>query len=266
MQYPGRIIRAGEPDGDIVKAVKRRLNEALGIADEGEFRLDPQDPRFGPRTTRAVMLFQVRHVDAIGRPLTQDGEIGMLTWAALFGPESVPEHRQSGNRFLSRVVQVAAGEERRRVREIPKNSNRGPDVEKYLRSVGLGPGYAWCCAFMYWSFEEAAAQLGRPNPMVRTGGCLDHWNKAERHGARRIRAAEALDTADAVKPGMLFIIDHGHGLGHTGIIEQVAGGLLTTIEGNTDASRTREGGGVYRLTRKVNEINLGFIDYAPVAG
>ena len=73
-----------------------------------------------------------------------------------------------------------------------------------------------------------------------------------------------MDTPDAVAPGMLFVIDHGHGLGHTGIIEAVGAGLLTTIEGNTDASRTREGGGVYRLCRKINEINKGFIDYSAV--
>ena len=44
-------------------------------------------------------------------------------------------------------------------------------------------------------------------------------------------------------------------------MEKVAGGLVTTIEGNTDASRTREGGGVYRLVRKIVDINKGFIDY-----
>jgi hypothetical protein len=266
MQYPGRIIRAGEPDADIVKAVKRQLNEALRVSDEGAFRLDPNDPNFGPRVERAVKLFQARHVDATGHPLTQDGEIGMLTWAVLFGPETVPEHQQTGDEFLLRVVQIAAEEARREVREVPTNSNDGPDVRKYLRSVGLGPGFAWCCAFMYWSFDEAAQQLGRPNPMVKTAGCLDHWNRAEAHGARRIRTAEALDTPDAIAPGMVFVMDHGHGLGHTGIVEEVASGLLTTIEGNTDASRTREGGGVYRLTRKINQINLGFIDYSGSTG
>jgi hypothetical protein len=38
--------------------------------------------------------------------------------------------------------------------------------------------------------------------------------------------------------------------------------MVTTVEGNTDASGTREGGGVYRLRRKLNSINKGFIDYA----
>lgn len=32
------------------------------------------------------------------------------------------------------------------VEEIPRNSNAGPEVEIYLRSVGLTKGYAWCMA------------------------------------------------------------------------------------------------------------------------
>jgi hypothetical protein len=61
---------------------------------------------------------------------------------------------------------------------------------------------------------------------------------------------------------MVFIMDHGGGLGHTGLVESVQGGLITTIEGNTNTALSREGGGVYRLTRKLVEINKGFIDYA----
>jgi hypothetical protein len=59
-------------------------------------------------------------------------------------------------------------------------------------------------------------------------------------------------------------MDHGGGFGHTGFVERVDAGLLTTLEGNTDASKTREGGGVYRLTRKIAEVNKGFIDYSAV--
>jgi hypothetical protein len=56
-------------------------------------------------------------------------------------------------------------------------------------------------------------------------------------------------------------MDHGGGFGHTGFVERVDGGMMTTLEGNTDASKTREGGGVYRLTRKIADVNKGFIDY-----
>jgi hypothetical protein len=262
MQYPGRIIKAGEPNGEIVKALKQRLNEALGTADDPELRLNPQDPNFGPRTEQAVRLFQARNLDAEGRPLQQDGRVGSLTWAALFGSGAVPVRDRTTDPFLARVLQIAEREEAIPVREVPKNSNRGPQVDAYLARVGVPPGLAWCCAFVYFCFDEAARGLSRQNPMVRTAGCLDHWNRAPGKGARRILTSVALDRPGLIQPGMILIIDHGGGFGHTGLIEKVAGEVLTTIEGNTDASRTREGGGVYRLTRRISEINRGFIDYA----
>lgn len=264
MQYPGRIIKSGESDAAIVMALKQRLNAALGSGDGAAPFLDTSDPVFGPRMKQAVKFFQARHVDSAGRPLRQDGEIGSLTWEALFDDEAVPANAPPQDALLAAVLSFAAGEEAKKVREVPRNSNRGPEVDQYLLRAGVSPGLSWCCAFVYWCFDEAAGKTGRANPMPRTAGCLDHWNRAAKAGARRLPAARAVQDPGALTPGMVFVMDHGGGLGHTGLVERVEGGLLTTVEGNTDASKTREGGGVYRLTRKVTEINKGFIDYAGV--
>lgn len=257
MKYPGRTVKVGEADARIVAAVKRRLVAELGDA----AALDPADPVFGPRTRQAVKLFQARHVDGHGRALKQDGEVGPLTWAVLFGDAAVVPP-QPATPFLAEVLRVAAAEEAKPVREAPRNSNRGPDVEAYLRRVGLGPGYAWCCAFVYWCCDEAARGQGRTNPMVRTAGCMDHWRRAPSHGATRLAATDAAADPRRLRPGSIFVMDHGRGLGHTGLVEHVDGGWMTTLEGNTDASKTREGGGVYRLARKIVEVNRGFIAYA----
>jgi hypothetical protein len=261
MRYQGRVIKVGEQDKAVVSAVKSRLNEVLGVNDNAELRLNPQDPAFDARTEQAVKLFQARHVDAEGRPLKQDGMIGALTWAALFGDDAVPYSDKPSDPFLGRVLQIAAGEQAKHVREVPVNSNRGPQVEAYLASTGTPPGNSWCCAFVYWCFNEVAKTMGRANPMVKTAGCMDHWERASARGAKCVRASDAVENPGLVKAGMVFMVDHGGGLGHTGLVEKVAGGLLTTIEGNTDASKSREGGGVYRLTRKIVDINKGFIDY-----
>lgn len=260
MDYPGRIIKTGERDATVVRALKRQLVQALGDADDS-LRLDPDNPSFGPRVRQAVKLFQARHVDAQGRALKQDGEVGAITWAALFGTASVPQSRSAPSDLLARVLSVAAAEEARPVREQPRNSNRGPQVDTYLQRVGLRPGFAWCCAFVYYCFDEAARQLGRNNPMVKTAGCMDHWRRAAAQGARLTPADEVRANPQRVQPGAIFIMDHGRGLGHTGLVERMEGGWMTTLEGNTDASKTREGGGVYRLTRKVGEVNRGYIDY-----
>lgn len=262
MRYPGRIVKAGEKDAGIVKALKQRLNEVLAVESDPTLKLDPADPNFGPRMRQTVKFFQTRNVDAEGRPLKQDGEVGALTWAALFGADAVPRSDRAPDPYLGEVLKVAEGEEAKCVREVPVNSNRGPEVNAYLASTDTPPGNSWCCAFVYWCFDQAARKKGVPNRMVKTAGCLDHWKRAAAKGAKLVRAEEAKENAGLVQAGMVFIVDHGGGKGHTGLVEKVEAGLITTIEGNTDASKTREGGGVYRLVRKIVDINKGFIDYS----
>lgn len=261
MDYPGRIIKQGEQDAHIVKALKQQLNRALALQGESMPPLDTGNPNFGPNMKQAVQLFQARHVDAEGRPLKADGEVGSITWAILFGPATVPVAASTSDALLARVLAIAGTECDKDIREVPPNSNRGPAVERYLARVGLGPGFAWCCAFVYWCFDEAAKSMGRANPMFRTAGCLAHWAGAPGAGARRIQRFQAVADPGLLQPGMIFIMDFGGGAGHTGLIERVNGGLIDTIEGNTDASKTREGGGVYRLSRKIPDINKGLIDY-----
>ncbi len=262
MQYPGRVIKVGEADARIVRAVRARLNHRLGHAPRTALRLDERNPAFDAGLAQAVKLFQARNVDDEGQPLKQDGRLGPISWAVLFGEASVPVSARAADSYMARVVAIALAEAEKGVREVPANSNRGPRVEQYQSRAHSRPGLAWCCSFVYWCMDEGAKAVGRDNPMICTAGCLDHWNRAGAAGVRRIRKASALQDPALLSPGMIFIMDHGGGLGHTGIVASISGGYLATVEGNTDASRTREGGGVYRLTRKIGEINLGYIDYA----
>lgn len=192
MMYPGRVIKMGESDARIVKALKTALNKALVLRGNAALALDPDNPRFGPTMKQAVQLFQARHLDDQGQPLKTDGEVGSLTWAALFGTADVPQHSEALDPFLGAVLAVAGAQADAAVREQPRNSNRGPEVDAYLRRAGVRPGLAWCCAFTYWCFDEAAQQAGRINPMFKTAGCLNHWQNAPRQGARRLLARDAV--------------------------------------------------------------------------
>jgi len=255
MKYPGRYITHRESDVSIQNAVRARLREKMP-----DLHDLPQTGRIDKAVRSAIKMFQSRNVDGAGRPLKDDGIIGPLTWAALFGDDYATDWIT--HKISSSAVLTAYREAERGVREDPRNSNRGDRVEDYLASVGLPGGYSWCQAFVYWCFEQAAHSTGADNPVPRTAGVLDHWRKAPGAGGRRIKTQTVLANPSLLTPGMVFIMNHGRGLGHTGIVEKVRGGLIHTIEGNTDASRTREGGGVYRLTRKISDINTGFIDYS----
>ncbi len=251
MAYPGRAVREGDGRTDVVRQVQQRL------ADAGCGPL-AVDGVFGDGTASAVKLFQTR------RDLVADGIVGPTTWDALFlEPPVVTD--QAPSPLLAAVLTAANGQLQLRVRETPGTPNRGPQVDQYVRSVGLDPagGYSWCQAFVYWCFAQAAASLNVANPCVRTAGVLDHWNRAP--PLTRIDEQAAFDDPRLVRPGAVFIIDHGGGKGHAGLVTQVVSGAVATVEGNTNQAGSREGDGVYTHTRSIASITKGFIDYSKLS-
>jgi hypothetical protein len=254
-QYPGRIVTLGETDQAIVTAIQRMLNaRGCGPLDE--------DGVFGAATDAAVKLFQARFTDADGVPLVVDGKVGSITWAALFGADTVPGTDVATGPLLDGTLNVA--ESQVGVMEVPAGSNRGPQVDEYVRRVGCNPAdqLPWCAAFVYYCFDESAKALGRSNPLVKTAGVLDHWAAAGQRGTPRISGEQATQNPDLIRPGHIFVIDTGGGHGHMGLVREVTGGTLVTIEGNTNDGGSREGVGVFqRNSRKIVSINKGFIDY-----
>lgn len=139
-----------------------------------------------------------------------------------------------------KVLEVAASQIG--VEEIPRGSNWGDTVKKYLNSVGINFPASWCMAFVYWCCKEAGV-----THMVKTGGVLAAWNKVD----KKYKTTEP-------SVGDVFIMDYGKGLGHTGFVEKVVGDTLHTIEGNTNDSGSREGYEVCRRQRKISQCK-GFI-------
>ncbi len=133
--------------------------------------------------------------------------------------------------------------------EIPRGSNWGPHVQKYLASVGLTFAQPWCMALVYWSHDHAAKTMGVINPMLKTGHVMTQWN------SRRAKYSKI-----SPKPGDVFIMNFGKGKGHTGIVERIQGDLIYTIEGNSNDEGSREGYEVCRLVRSINKIT-GFLRF-----
>ena len=143
------------------------------------------------------------------------------------------------------------------VSEDPPGSNNGPRIKEYLNSVKLGPGYPWCAAFVYWCFERASVRLNRANPLVKTATCMNHWRRTK---GVKILSLEAVYNPSLIEPGTVFIISLGNGKGHTGIVTGIGKSYIQTIEGNTNAGYSANGGGVFELRRKIDSI-MGFIKY-----
>jgi hypothetical protein len=135
-----------------------------------------------------------------------------------------------------KALEIAQGEIGKS--EIPKGSNWGPDVQKYLASVGIDVAAPWCMAFVYWCYVRASSSMGVINPLLKTGGVLSQWTTRQR-----------FSVASAPQPGDIFIMDFGKGEGHTGIVERVDHDYVYTIDGNTNQDGSREGYEVERKTR-----------------
>lgn len=232
MNYTG-IIKLGSTNSTAVKEIKKRLNELVGST------LDVNNGNFGNSTKAEVKRFQQLN------QLKDDGVVGPLTWDILFN--NYTEQEPSSTNLSLRAVEIA--ETQLYVRE-KTGKNDGKEVKQYLNSIGLDEGYAWCMAFVYWCFEKASKDLGVKNPLVRTGGVLRQYNESPSY---RVKTP---------KPGDVFIMDYGRGLGHTGLVVEVKGDSIVTTEGNTNSGGSRDGDGVYQRLRKISSINKGFLRYS----
>lgn len=142
---------------------------------------------------------------------------------------------------MSPIAQLALqiAQTQKGIQELPKGSNAGVDVEKYLKSVGLGKGYSWCMAFVYWCVSESSIKLKLPNVLLKTGSVLAQYNYQKKQGC----------VVDVPQVGDIFIMDFGKGQGHTGWVIGVKGNRILTLEGNSNDDGSREG---YEVCSKPN--------------
>lgn len=130
-------------------------------------------------------------------------------------------------------------------------NNRGPRVERFLASVGLGPGQPWCAAYVSYVLDAAGvrAPLDGRRRVIRSGLAARFIT------ARSIRASEALRGVKQVSPGAVVIWRRGNGpFGHAGFAVAWDGASGETVEGNTSSGQAgsqRDGGGVWRRQRQI---------------
>lgn len=153
------------------------------------------------------------------------------------------------------------------VREVPRGSKKGPEVSKWLEVSGAKPGNNWCMAFVYGVFNELADSLGITNPLPKTAGVINHWDKTDPD--LRLNISEVKDNMELLLPGMIFIMHRAKSkddknVGHAGIILQVDPIKKTfiSIEGNTKDMGSGESGRVGVNSRKISDpLLIGFTDY-----
>lgn len=152
-----------------------------------------------------------------------------------------------------RALHLASYCEKQKVREVGRNG--GLWVGRFLAAVGLGPGYSWCAAFVYWTLVESGADRKKlPSPL--NAARVAQWAAWAKQNGR---------LTERPRRGDAFYWLNANGTGHTGLVRLAHEwpDHVETIEGNTDGSGSREGDGVYGRVRfrRLLEMNFesGFI-------
>lgn len=119
--------------------------------------------------------------------------------------------------------------------------NRGKRVDEYERADNLpGVGYAWCMAFVQWSYRRAGHPL--PNMTASVGTFLS-WARGIGWVVQRPARGDLV----------CFNFDSDEWPDHVGfVLWRIPGGFIRTLEGNTSPSAAgsqADGGGVYRRVR-----------------
>lgn len=117
--------------------------------------------------------------------------------------------------------------------------NDGPQVEAYLRSVGLKKGNPYCAAFVHWCLSQLNIKCPK------SGFCPD-WFKSNliyKRGGKLYSGAYPV--------GSIFGIyfQAKKRIAHVGFINGEQGKFVLTVEGNTNAQGSRDGNGVFKRLR-----------------
>lgn len=153
-------------------------------------------------------------------------------------------------KLAERLVELAKKEVG--VEEIG-GTNCGPRVNEYKAATWLPyeESWAWCAAFIDWLVMRAMEESGKKYTFARprTAGAwdLENWSMKQDGSTWLKLNPQASD----IVAGDIVIFTFSHvGLA----IDSPAKGLVQTVEGNSNAQGSREGGGVWKQTRKLSQI------------
>ena len=139
------------------------------------------------------------------------------------------------------------------VTEYPPNSNNVKYNTAFYGHDVSGSSYPWCCAFVWWVFAQYDPCL-----VKKTASCQDLGNWFNAQG----RWHSNPQIGDVV---FFHFSTNDRWTNHVGIVKDIKGNMIETIEGNTSISSDDNGGAVMVRQRTSNIVGYGRPDYSEKA-
>jgi hypothetical protein len=155
--------------------------------------------------------------------------------------------------LAAEIVRIAKAEVG--IEEID-GTNCGPRVNQYKATTWLPADqpWPWCAAFVCWVIREAFKSAGADThtgtfSIPQTAGAWDFENWSMKQDLTTwTRKPHRGD----IQPGDICVFTFSH-IGFAASAPD-ADGFVRTLEGNTDAAGSREGGGVFAKRRHISKI------------
>ena len=214
------------------------------------------DGDFGPATEQAVKNFQRAN------GLTATGIVDNYLFDILVTPmKKAFENLITGNNLRELVVNVAKNHAQNNPYElvIRNQSNTGPWVRAYMDG-NEGTSWYWCMGFAQTIIDQAASLQGKnfKNLMPLSYSC-DTIGTTGLQKKILTRYQTARSNPSLIKPGDLFLLQKStYDWYHTGIVINVHGDVIETIEGNTNSEGSSNGNAVLNKIRNFKQSKIDF--------
>ena len=138
------------------------------------------------------------------------------------------------------------------VKESPPNSNRCKYNREYYGKDVSGSNYPWCCTFVWWVLSSCGVKIPK------TASCMTLGQWFRDNGKWHTDP----------KPGDVVFFHfktNSRWTNHVGLVVEVKGNEIRTVEGNTSINSDDNGGAVMVRKRSSNIVGYGRPDYGTEA-
>jgi hypothetical protein len=238
-------IKNGAPKGMRVKRVQEWLQlHGIGIK---------VDREFGPATEACVRRYQEKQ----GLPVT--GVVDKATFDSLVAPmrAALKPIDPAGKTLNDLIVAYGLQHVAQHPLEVG-GANCGPWVRLYMDGNEGAPWF-WCAGFATYPIKQAAETIKAPMPVLRSFSVANIAHDAEQK--QRFLAMPVVGPKrNRITPGSLFLEEGGPtGFMHCGIVVDVRGDSMDTLEGNSNDDGSANGFEVLQRARGFKRMDFAVV-------